>query len=45
MTKNKKNNDKLSLYEIWQTFTCVSRKGATVIYRAPPISGLIYTGP
>jgi len=32
-------------YEIWQKFTCVSRKGDVAIYRVPPIRGLIYTGP
>jgi hypothetical protein len=43
MTK-KNNNVTMLLYEIWQRFTCVSRKGAAAIYRVPPIRGLIYTG-
>jgi hypothetical protein len=40
-----KNYVTMLLYEIWQKFTCVSRKGAAAIYRVPPIRGLIYTGP
>jgi hypothetical protein len=45
MTKNKNKYVTMLLYEIWQKFTCVSRKGVAAIERVPPIRGLIYTGP